>query len=312
MRDCKITIYGAGGTGAETAKALTLLGATNLVLIDIEKDLAIGKALDISQSGALLGTDIRCVGDNDIARTEGSDVIVITAGYGRRPGISREQLIVDNGQIIQQIARDAANLSPNAFIVMLTNPADVLARIAFEASGFAAERVLGQGGVLDSARMATLVAAALNVSVQDVHAMVLGGHGDHMVPVRDFVRVRGIPVQHLLAEEQWQRIVHQTRFGGGEILAKFRTHGASVTPGIATAHMVYALFQEVPRVMPVSIRAGGAYGLSNEIFIGLPAQLSSQGAKVVEVPLSNADLDALHASATALETPWNHWCDLKD
>jgi len=308
VRDLKVSIYGAGGTGSATAEALTRLGVTNLVLIDIAKDMAAGKALDITQSGALLGTDVRCIGGDDPALAEDSNVVIITAGYGRRPGITREQLIFDNGQIIAQIASDTAKHSPHAFIVMLTNPADLLARIAFEVSGFPAHRVIGQGGILDSARMQTFVASALNVAVRDVRAMVLGGHGDHMVPIREFVTVHGVPVAHLMTDDVWQQVVERTRFGGGEILGKFKTHGASVTPGWAVAQMVEALCSRVPRLLPVSVRAGGAFGLSDDVFIGLPAPLSDQGVgQVLELTLPPSDLAQLHASATALETAWSDW-----
>lgn len=308
MKIPKITIVGAGGTGAQTAQALSGHGHFNLVLIDVLGEMAVGKALDIWQSGALLQRDIHMAASDDLRATEGSDVVVITAGIGRRPGLAREALLQTNAMVVSDIASQTAALSPDAYIIVLTNPADLLTRVAWQASGFPSRRVIGQGGILDSARLAVFISEALNWSVRDVQCMVLGGHGDSMVPVRDFVSVRGMPAGRLLSDTDWHHIVTRTRFGGGEILGKLKTHGASVTPGLALAQMVEALLSPIPRLLPISTRAGGSYGIEGDVFLGLPALLSARGVeRVVEYPLGPEDLSALHRSAEGMDAQWLTW-----
>lgn len=306
MQPFKISIIGSGGTGAQTAETLQQKGYREIVLIDMLNDLAEATALDIQQSGVLHGSDSHLIGGSDIELTRDSDIVIITAGQGRKPGISREELLTVNAKIVEQIASQSAKLSPSAKLIVLTNPADLLTRIAFQASGFPSQRVLGQGGILDSARMATFVAQKLGLSIQDVRAMVLGGHGDHMVPMREFVSIHGIPAKLLLTNVQWEEIVHRTRHGGGEILGKFKSHGAAVTPGFALAHMVDALTSSVPRLLPVSVKSDGAYGLPVNVFAGLPALVSNRGVeKILDLPLTEEEFEDLHRSAQALEKAWN-------
>lgn len=305
MNRGKVAIFGAGGTGAETAKALMTHEYDEIALIDVAHDMAVGKALDIWESGVLHGRDVKVVGGSDAALCQGASVVVITAGLGRRPGINREQLFEENATILRGIARHIKTYAPNASIIVLTNPADLLTRIVYEETGFPSHRVMGQGGILDSARLQTFVADALGVSGKDVKALVLGGHGDEMVPVKRFTSVRGIPIEDLLPEEVWQLLVHRTRFGGGEILGHFKTHGAAVTPGFAVAEMVEALSSSTPRIMPISTKANGHYGLPDDVFVGLPAIVSNQGVQaVLDLPLSEEDHALLTHSARKLDSLW--------
>jgi len=307
MKSCKISIFGSGGTGYALAQALATRDYVDIVLIDIDIDTATGKAIDLGQAGALLHRDVQVRASQDVEETRDSDVVVMTAGLGRKPGMQREELLRENGRLIAQFACQTADLSPQAVIIVLTNPADLLARVAFEESGFPAHRVLGQGGILDSARMATFVSQTLGVSVRDVRAMVLGGHGDSMVPVREFVSVHGVPASHMITDEEWRTVVHRTRFGGGEILGKFKTHGAAVTPGYAVLEMIDALLSPRPHLLPVSVQGDGSYGITGT-FIGLPALISNRGVeRIVKLPLNVVAQAALVASARQLESAWSIW-----
>lgn len=303
----KVCIVGSGGTGSEIAHCLARDGWMELTLIDLNEDLAIGKALDIGQAGALWGEDVQISAGQDLSLMEGAHIIVITAGRGRRPGEAREAMLADNARLVAQLASAAARLAPEAFLIVLTNPADLLTHVAYTASGFPVQRVLGQGGILDSARLSGHIARALNISVKDVRSLVLGGHGDSMVPVLDFVTVHGAPVRRWLPTEQWHRIVEETRHGGEALLKRFKTHGAAVTPGLAVCAMVDALCRPVPRLLPVSTMPSGEYGL-RDVFIGLPALVSCRGVEaVIELPLTPADLALLHTSADRQRTAWSNW-----
>ncbi len=302
-----VCIVGSGGTGTQIAQTLAMRGHTDIALVDLALDMAIGKSLDIRQSGALLGEDVSIEASDSLDLMRDQNIIIVTAGRGRRPGEPRERMLQDNATLIADIAKRAAVLSPDSYLIILTNPADLLTRVAYEASGFPASRVMGQGGILDSARMSTLVANELGVSVKDVNSMVLGGHGDSMVPVLDFVSIHGVPAKHLLTEKQWESIVSRTRDGGGEILRKFKTHGAFITPGLSVCDMVDALCRKTPRLLPISTMPSGEYGLT-DVFLGLPALLSNQGvSEVVELPLSEGDLASLHKSAEAQREAWREW-----
>ena len=304
MNRLRVTIAGAGGTGVSLAEALAIRGDVDVSLIDVRGDLATGRALDIQHSRPLLRTDFSIAGGADLALMDNTDVVVITAGQGRRPGMAREDLVFVNGAIVDNIAREAKARCPDAFLVILTNPADLMTQVAREASGFAPERVIGQGGILDSARLSANIADALGISVLDVQAMVLGGHGDSMVPVADFAAVHGIPVRHLLDETTWNHIVHRTRYAGSEVLSHFETHGAAFTPGWSLAVMVQALTSPTPRLLPISTFAHGTYGLP-DVCLGLPALLSYRGVEqVVEIPLAADEASALSESASTLQRAW--------
>lgn len=311
-RPLHVAIVGVGGTGSEIAHVLVRRGLVHLSLIDLDEDRAIGKSLDLQQSGALYGKDVSVQAGKDWSLMAMADVVVITAGRGRRPGEPREHMMMDNGALVHAVAKAAADLAPDAFLIVLTNPADLLTHIAYKASGFPLGRVMGQGGILDSARLAFLVAQEAGVSVQSVHAMVLGGHGDNMVPLLDCVSVHGVPAKHLLSSSQWTKIVERTRRGGEEILTRFKTQGASITPGLAVYEMIDALTQPLPRILPISTMPQGQYGLQ-DVFLGVPALISSQGVeRVLELPLGPAELAMLHMSADTQRTAYSAWMNRQD
>ncbi|WP_281759550.1 malate dehydrogenase [Alicyclobacillus hesperidum] len=306
--EIKVAVFGAGGTGGAIAELLLYNNFGEIALIDVNGALAEGKALDIGQAGALTGRDSRVQGGSDPVLCAGAQIVVITAGIGRRPGIAREELLATNAQIVGDICEVIKQLAPNAFVIVLTNPADILARVAWEKSGFAANKVVAQGGILDSARLATWIAALCDVSQRDVRAMILGGHGDHMLPVRQFASIHGIPASLLMTDELWQTAVERTRHGGGEILSKFHTHGAAVTPAHAVVAMIQALLSPIPQLLPVSVRSAGAYGLPEDVFIGLPVKLSHKGVEnVLELPLEADELAQLHRSAAILDQAFQAW-----
>lgn len=304
----KVTIFGAGGTGGTIAHLLATQSCAQVVLIDVAQDLAEGKAIDINQSGAILGSDSHVIGGCDFELVEKSDIVVVTAGIGRRPGLDREQLLDTNAQIIADIGLAIRTHAPNAFVIVLTNPADILTRIMLEVTGLPTDQVMGQGGVLDSARLSHWIARLAGVSVQGVHSMVLGGHGDHMVPVRNFASIHGIPATHLLSEDAWQTAVSHTRYGGGEILSKFKTHGAAVTPAYAVMEMIQALCSPVPYVLPISAQSQGHYGLPKDVYIGLPVKLSRHGIEqILDVHLAENELEDLYASAVSMQNTYKSW-----
>lgn len=304
----KISVFGAGGTGGEIAELLVQRGYGTVALIDVQQDLAEGKALDIGQSGVLLGSDTQVIGGAEAALAADSDVVVITAGIGRKPGLSREDLLATNAKVMQQISRSVSALSPNATVIVLTNPADILARIVFEETGFPEHRVMAQGGILDSARLSHMIHQLTGISHKQITSMVLGGHGDRMVPVREFASIGGIPASHFLTDDQWANAVHRTRFGGGEIMEKFKTHGASVTPAHAVVTMIDALKSPTGHLLPVSVRSNGAYGLHENVFIGLPVRLSHRGVEqILELPLTDDEHQALAASAASMQQTYDDW-----
>jgi malate dehydrogenase len=304
----KISIFGAGGTGGAIAQLLTMRQYSAVALIDIAGDLAIGKSIDIAQSGTLYASDTNLLAGEEHELAKDSDVIIITAGIGRKPGLNREDLLATNADVVQEISRAIKILAPNAFVIVLTNPADILARIVLDTTQFPAHRVMAQGGILDSARLAYWIAQLAGVSRTHVRTMVLGGHGDHMVPVRRFCSVHGVPATDLLSEDAWQTAVAHTRFGGGEILAKFKTHGAAITPAHAVVAMVDALSSQTPQLLPISTQSQGAYGLAKDVFIGLPTKLSIRGVEqVMELPLTETEIARLRNSAQAMTEAYETW-----
>lgn len=304
----KIAIFGAGGTGGSVAEILARTGYREIALIDLAGDMAEGKAIDIEQSCALVGAGSTVIGGSDVALVQDADVVVITAGIGRRPGIGREELVSTNGEVMQGISRAIRALAPDAFVIVLTNPADILARIVLDTTKFPPSRVMAQGGILDSARLSHWVARLIGVSPEHVRAMVLGGHGDHMVPVQALTSVHGIPIHYLLSNDEWQTAVEHTRYGGGEILSKFKTHGAAVTPGYAVVQMIEALQGTRSQILPISVQSGGLYGLPKGVFIGLPARISSRGVEdILNLPIGDAEIEALQKSASTMEQTYLTW-----
>ncbi len=298
----KITVIGAGATGATTAHLLALKELGDIVLVDVAEGVPQGKALDMWESGPVEGLSVKVSGSNDYEPTANSDVLVVTAGMPRKPGMSRDDLLKVNADIVYQVVEKAAKLSPDAVIVVLTNPADVMAYVAQKASGFPRERVMGQAGVLDSARFRTFLADALQVSPRDITAFVMGGHGDDMVPLVRYSYVGGIPVEKLLPKATLDAIVQRTRTGGGEVLGLMKT-SAFYAPGSSLAEMVQAVLRDERRVLPTISYLNGEYG-ERDIYVGVPAVLGGRGVeKVLEIEFTPEEAEEFKKSVASVRAP---------
>jgi malate dehydrogenase len=297
----KITVIGGGNVGATTAQRLAEKELGDVVLVDIVEDMPQGKALDLMQSGPVYGYDTLVTGSNGYDATAGSDVVVITSGIPRKPGMSRDDLLKTNAGIVQSVTSQVAKTSPNAILIVVSNPLDAMTYVAHKVSGFPSERVLGMAGVLDSARFRTFLALELGVSVEDVHATVLGGHGDTMVPVLDYSTVAGIPVSQLIPKDKLDAIVQRTRDGGAEIVKLLKTGSAYYAPSASAVEMVESILKDKKRILPTAVLANGPYGVKN-LFVGLPAVLGRQGLeRIIEMKLSAAEQAALDKSAAAVK-----------
>jgi malate dehydrogenase len=293
----KVTIVGAGQTGATTAHWIAERDLADVVLIDVVEGMPQGKALDLAQAMPIIGSDSRVSGTNDYAQTAGSDIVIITAGLPRKPGMSRDDLLEANSKIVRQAVERSLAASPEAILVILTNPLDAMAFLAMKVGGLPRQRVIGQAGILDSARMRAFVAAELGVSVQNVHCYVLGGHGDEMVPLTRHSNVAGVPLAEALAPERLEAIVDRTRKGGGEIVSLLKTGSAFYAPAAALAQMTEAILLDRHLIVPASAYLDGEYG-QRGIFFGVPAQLGRKGLeKIVEIRLSEEESKALEVSA---------------
>ena len=293
----KISIIGAGHVGATVAHWAAAKELGDIVLVDVVEGLPQGKALDLLEAGPIEGFDLRIVGANGYDETEGSDIVVITAGTPRKPGMSREDLVGVNQRIVTEVVEGAAPRSPEAVLIVVTNPLDTMAYLAYKVSGFPRERVIGQAGVLDTARFRAFIAMALNVSVENVHATVLGGHGDEMVPLPRYSTVAGVPITELMAPEQIERLVERTRRGGGEIVSLLKTGSAYYAPGAAVAQMIEAILKDKKLILPCSVYLEGEYGLC-DIFFGVPVKLGAGGAEeIIEIELTGEERAALERSA---------------
>ncbi|ACL25169.1 MULTISPECIES: malate dehydrogenase [Chloroflexus] len=296
----KISIIGAGFVGSTTAHWLAAKELGDIVLLDIVEGIPQGKALDLYEASPIEDFDVRVIGTNDYADTANSDVIVVTSGAPRKPGMSREDLIKVNADITRDCISKAAPLSPNAVIIMVNNPLDAMTYLAAEVSGFPKERVMGQAGVLDAARYRTFIAMEAGVSVEDVQAMLMGGHGDEMVPLPRFSTISGIPVSHFIAPDRLAQIIERTRKGGGEIVNLLKTGSAYYAPAAATAQMVEAVLKDKKRVVPVAAYLTGQYGL-HDMYFGVPVVLGAGGVeKIIELPLNEEEMALLNASAKAV------------
>jgi malate dehydrogenase len=295
----KVTIVGAGATGATAAQYVAQGGYADVVLVDIVPNLPQGKALDLMQAGPIIGYDAQISGANDYDATAGSDVVVITSGSPRKPGMSRDDLLKINMNIVGSVTREVATRSPNAVIIVLTNPLDAMCHVALKASGFPKERVIGQAGVLDSARFRTFIAMELGVSIEDVSAFVLGGHGDTMVPLPRYSTVAGIPITELISAERIKAICERTANGGGELVQLLGV-SAWYAPGAAIADMVEAIILDRNRIMPCSVYLNGQYGV-NDLYVGVPIKLGAGGMKqVIEITMTDEENAALQKSAGAV------------
>ena len=293
----KVTIIGAGQTGATTAHFLAQAGAADIVLLDIVEGMPQGKGLDLTEAMPVLGSDSKVIGSNEYAATENSQVVVITAGLPRKPGMSRDDLLEANTRIMRSAVEGALKHSPDAIFIILTNPLDAMSYLAMKVGNLPRERVIGQAGILDSARMRSFVAMELGVSVQNIHCYVLGGHGDDMVPLTHHSNVAGIPLDEILSPERLAAIVERTRKGGGEIVGLLKTGSAYYAPAAALAQMVEAILHDRHLIVPASVYLEGEYG-EQGIFFGVPAQLGRSGLeKVLEYTLSAVEEKALRESA---------------
>jgi malate dehydrogenase len=300
----KVTVVGGGFVGSTTAQRIHDAGLADVVITDLVEDMPAGKALDMAESSPILGTDSRATGistkNGDYGATAHSDVIVITAGIARKPGMSRDDLLKTNYDVMKAVVEPLARLSPNAILIIVTNPLDAMAQAAFRISGFPKNRVLGMAGVLDSARMSTFVAAELNVSVENVHSFVLGGHGDDMVPLAQYSTVAGIPLPELLPKEKLEAIFNRTRKGGAEIVALLKTGSAYYAPSAAAVEMVEAILKDKKKILPCAVYLEGEYGIKG-LFVGVPVKLGAKGVEqIIEVKLSAEDKAALDKSAASV------------
>ncbi|NOT09303.1 MAG: malate dehydrogenase [Gemmatimonadales bacterium] len=299
----KITVVGAGNVGATAAQRLAEKNlARTVVMVDVAEGIPQGKALDQWQSGPIEGYDTRVVGANDYEAAAGSEIFVVTAGIARKPGMSRDDLVKTNAGIVHSVAKEIARVAPKSIIIVVSNPLDVMCYVAMQGSGFPRERVLGMAGVLDTARYRTFLAEAMEVSVEDIQAMVLGGHGDTMVPLISYTTVSGIPVTQLLAKDKLDAIVARTRNGGAEIVAHLKTGSAYYAPSAAAVQMVEAIVLDKKRVLPCAAWLQGEYGL-RDMFCGVPCKLGKNGLEgVIEVPLTEQERKDLTASAEAVRS----------
>jgi malate dehydrogenase len=297
----QITVVGAGNVGATAAQRLAEKNlARTVLMVDVAEGIPQGKALDQWQSGPVEGYDTRVVGANDYAMAAGSEIFVVTAGIARKPGMSRDDLLKTNAGIVQSVAKEIARVAPQSIIIVVSNPLDVMCYVAMKASGFPRERVLGMAGVLDTARYRMFLAEAMDVSVEDIQAMVLGGHGDTMVPLISYTVVSGIPVTQLLAKDKLDAIVTRTRNGGAEIVSHLKTGSAYYAPSAAAVQMVEAIVLDKKRILPCAAWLTGEYGLSG-MFCGVPCKLGKGGLEqIIEVTLTDQERKDLHASAEAV------------
>ncbi len=298
----KITVIGAGNVGATTAQRLAERGYADIVLVDIIKGMPQGKALDMFEASPVVGVDAQITGTNSYAATRNSDVVVITSGIARRPGMSRDDLLAINMSIVAEVTEKVVARSPKAVIIVVSNPLDAMCHVALKASKFPSKRVLGMAGILDTARYRSFVADALDVSVADVNAYVLGGHGDTMVPLASYTTVAGIPVTELLPRKELDQIIQRTRDGGAEIVGLLKTGSAFYAPSAAVAEMVDAIVLDKKRILPCAALLTGQYGIKN-LYVGVPVKLGAGGiAQIMEIRLTPDEKRALRKSARSVDT----------
>ena len=300
----KITVVGAGNVGATTAQRIAEKElARRVVMVDVAEGIPQGKGLDQWQSAPIEGFDSRVTGTNGYDETDGSDIVVITAGIARKPGMSRDDLLNTNAGIVKQVSENVKRTSPDAIVIVVSNPLDVMCWVAKEVTGFPRERVLGMAGVLDTARYRAFLAEAMDVSVRDIQAMVLGGHGDTMVPLISYTTVSGIPVTQLLGRDELDAIVDRTRNGGAEIVKHLKTGSAYYAPSAGAVQMVESIVRDQKRILPCAAWLEGEYGMSG-LFLGVPCKLGRKGLeRVLEVELTDDERSSLERSAEAVREP---------
>jgi malate dehydrogenase len=300
----KVTVLGGGFVGSTTAQRIVDKGLADVVLTDILEGVPAGRALDMLESTSITRADSRALGistaTGDYSATANSDIVVVTAGFPRKPGMSRDDLLKANYDVIKMVIESVVKLSPNAILIMVTNPLDAMVQAAYKISGFPKNRVMGMAGILDSARMSSFVATELNVSVENVHSFVLGGHGDDMVPLPRYSNVAGIPLPDLLSKERIDAIVERTRKGGAEIVALLKTGSAYYAPSAAVVEMVSAILQDKKKILPCAAYLEGQYGIKG-LFVGVPVKLGEKGVEqIIEIKLTPEENAALQKSAAAV------------
>jgi malate dehydrogenase len=296
----KITVVGAGNVGATSAQRIFERGYADIVLVDIVEGLPQGKALDMLESGPVTGSDSHIFGTNAYEDTADSDIVVVTSGLPRKPGMSRDDLLFANMDIIGSVTKQVVKHSPNCILLLVTNPLDAMAQHAFDISGFPRNRVIGMAGILDTARFRSFLSTELNVSVEDVHAYVLGGHGDTMVPLVESTNVGGVPISQLLTEDRLNSIVQRTRDGGAEIVNLLKAGSAYYAPSAAVLQMVDAIILDRNSILPCCVRLEGEYGI-NGLFVGVPVKLAAGGIQeILELKLTEAEQGSLKKSADAV------------
>lgn len=296
----KITVVGAGFVGSTLVQRLAERDYADIVMFDIIPNMPQGKALDMLQAGPVLGYDSLIVGTNDYSDTANSDIVVITSGFPRKPGMTRDDLVKKNQEVVTQVTQEIVKYSPDCIIIMVTNPLDAMAQLAYHVSGFPRNRVIGMAGVLDTARFRTFIAQELNVSVRDVQAYVLGGHGDTMVPLSRMCSVAGVPISQLIPAERIEQIVQRTRDGGAEIVQLLGTGSAYFAPSASILQMVDSILLDKKMIMPCAVYLQGEYGI-NGLFVGVPVKLGAKGLEqIVEIELTESEQALLQKSAHAV------------
>ena len=298
--DKKVSVIGAGNVGATIAQRLVEKELCDVALIDIIEGLPQGKALDLSEAAPIEKHDAHLSGSNSYEASAESDIIIITAGIPRKPGMSRDDLISTNAGIVKTVTQQAAELSPKAILIIVSNPLDAMCQVAYEASGFPRNRVMGMAGVLDSARLKAFIAMELNVSVENIHAFVLGGHGDTMVPLPRYSTVAGIPITELLSKKRIDALIDRTRKGGAEIVGLLQTGSAFYAPASAAVEMAESILKDKKKILPCAAYLDGEYGIK-DLFIGVPVKLGKNGIEeIVQISLTNDEKEALQKSADAV------------
>ncbi|WP_028323749.1 malate dehydrogenase [Desulfatirhabdium butyrativorans] len=299
--DKKVTVIGSGNVGATAAQRLCEKELCDVVLIDIIEGVPQGKALDLAEAAPIEKHDSHLVGANDYAASADSDIVIITAGIPRKPGMSRDDLIGTNAGIVKNVTQQVIKYSPNAILIIVSNPLDAMCHVALEASGFPKNRVIGMAGVLDSARFRAFIAMELNVSVESTHAFVLGGHGDTMVPLPRYSTVAGIPITELMSKERIDALVKRTANGGAEIVSLLKTGSAYYAPASAAVEMAESILKDKKKILPCAAYLQGEYGMQ-DLFIGVPVKLGAKGIEqVIEIRLTDEEMAALKKSAAAVE-----------
>ena len=302
----KVSIIGAGFVGSTIAHWALISGGCQVVLVDVVEGLARGKVLDLMQSGPIAGHSVDAIGTSDMAETANSDIVVVTAGVARKPGMSREDLVQVNAGIVGGVVEQIVKLSPNAILLMMTNPLDTMTYLALKKSGFPRARVIGQAGVLDSGRMRTFIALKTGISPENIHTTVLGGHGDEMVPLVRYSNIAGVPLAYFLTDEQIAQIVARTRDAGAEIVRYLKTGSAYYAPGAAACRMAQAIIKNTHEIYPAAVYLQGEYGL-RDICFGVPVILGKNGVeRIIELDLNEAERAALMRSADSIRSTMAH------